>query len=132
MSVTTGGLLQKMKKQWCRHVIGKIANHPQPLPGRRQLPEVEAQGVTGVDPQSFIARILCLQLSRQIPIQLDDIEAAAGLQQGAGESPETGADFHYPLAGFRADGAHDARDYGGVVEEVLAEALARSMSMHGY
>jgi hypothetical protein len=123
-------LIQQVKKQRCRYVVGEITHYPQSLTGRYQLLEVEAEGVTGMDPQSPVAVVLGLHLCRQVPVQFDDIEVFAGLQQGTGESPEPGADFHYPLAGPWGDGAHYTRHHGFVVEKMLAESLTRSMGVH--
>ena len=123
-------LIQQVKKQRRRYVVGEITHYPQPLTGRCQLLEVEAEGVTGMDPESPVAIVLGLQLCRQVPVQFDDIEVFAGLQQGTGEGPEPGADFHYSLAGPWVDGAHDTRHHGFVVEKMLAEAFAWSMGVH--
>ncbi len=123
-------LIQQVKKQGRRYVVGEITHYPQSLTGRYQLLEVEAEGVTGMDPESPVTFVLGLQLCRQVPVQFDDIEVFARLEQGTGEGPEPGADFHHSLAGPWGDGAHYTRHHGFVVEKMLAEALTRSMGMH--
>src|SRR5690606_24237019 len=75
---------------------------------------------------------LVLQDGDQVQVQLDHIQACAAVQQTFGERALTRADFHQALAVARVDGAQDAVDDAGVVQEILAEALARAVLILGH
>ena len=61
----------------------------------------------------------------QVAVDLECIErAVAGFEQQAGECAAARADFHQAIVGARADRGNDVFEDRGVVQEVLAEALA--------
>src|SRR5205807_6918290 len=65
------------------------------------------------------------QQRREITVDLDGIErAVAAFEQRRGERAAPGPDLHQMIPDPGRERARDAQDHRGVVEEVLAEALA--------
>ncbi len=71
-----------------------------------------------------------LQRRHDVAIDLDDVERASQCEHGGGDRAATGTDFDQPLAGARIDGANDAVDRAGVVQEVLTVALLGVTVLH--
>ncbi len=63
----------------------------------------------------------------QVPVQFDHRESAQPLDQGLGQGCQSGPDLDHGLARTRIDGPHDGFDHRLVVQEMLAEALARNV-----
>ncbi|MNG06556.1 hypothetical protein D3C84_898040 [compost metagenome] len=68
-----------------------------------------------------------LQDGNEVQVQLDHIELGAAGQQALGEGALAWADFQQVLARAGVDAAQDAVDHACIVQEVLAEALARAV-----
>jgi hypothetical protein len=65
------------------------------------------------------------QQRRQVAIDLNGIEGAmSGLEQQSRECSAAGSNLYQVIARRRAERGHDVREHRGIVEEVLAEALA--------
>jgi hypothetical protein len=62
----------------------------------------------------------------QIAIDFDHFEPSGSLQQPLREGSLAGPDLHRGVARLQVDRRHDARDDGRIVQEMLAEALARA------
>ncbi|MCY1455998.1 hypothetical protein D9M71_731840 [compost metagenome] len=77
--------------------------------------------------QAEVAAIseLVLQDRHQVFVQLHHVQLCATAQQAFGQGALARADFQQVFAGLGVDGTQDAVDDAGVVQEVLAEALAR-------
>lgn len=72
----------------------------------------------------LVAKEFGAQHRNQVPVQFDGIQRAGFFQQLLGEGTQTGADLHQMLPGPGVDRPEDAANDAGVVEEVLAKALA--------
>ena len=88
-----------------------------------QRAEVELERVGQVHAQVAAAAAAALEFRHHVAVDLDDVERARGLEQRHGDRAAPGTDLDQAVAGLRRDGAHDAVDRPGIVQEVLAEAL---------
>ena len=61
----------------------------------------------------------------QVLVQLHDVELGAAVEQAFGQCALARADFQQAVIGLGVDGTQDAVDDAGIVQEILAEALAR-------
>ncbi|MNE30905.1 hypothetical protein D3C80_1244460 [compost metagenome] len=117
-------MLQQMEDQWRGNVVGQVADHAQFVAVRCEAVEVELQRIAGVEGEVRVAAEAHLQQGQQVLVQLDHVQLGAAAEQTLGKGALTGADFHHVLARAGMDGAQDAVDDAGIVQEVLAEALA--------
>ena len=70
------------------------------------------------------------QPRREVAVDLDGRDVSGALDEAAGQRREPGPDLDQIVAGLRIDGVDDARDVVRVGEEILAEPLARLVSVH--
>src|SRR5262245_55144812 len=117
-----GALLEQAKEQRRRNVVGKIAHQAQRRPGAAQGGDIDLQDVL-VDQRERRTESLA-EIPGQVAIDLDRRERAELLEQRCRERSAAGPDLDDALAAPRLDRRDDARDHLGIVEEVLAEALA--------
>ncbi|MNN56089.1 hypothetical protein D3C81_1710000 [compost metagenome] len=113
-----------MEDQRRGDVVRQVADHAQFLAVRRQAVEVELQRIAGVEGEVRVEAEAHLQQGQQVLVQLDHVQLGAAAEQALGKGALAGADFHHVLARARMDGAQDAVDDTGIVQEVLAETLA--------
>ncbi|MNN57866.1 hypothetical protein D3C81_1728780 [compost metagenome] len=97
-----------------------------------ELAEVELQGVALGEAEVRQLSELVLQDGNEVQVQLDHIELGAAGQQALGEGALAWADFQQVLARTGVDAAQDAVDHACIVQEVLAEALARAVLVFGH
>ncbi len=94
-----------------------------------QLREVEFERVRLVQ-RELRGREALAQARREIAIDLDRRDVSGALDEAAGQRGEARADLDDVVAGPRIDRVDDARDVVRIGEEVLAESLARLVSVH--
>ncbi|MNT07883.1 hypothetical protein D3C72_1426040 [compost metagenome] len=68
---------------------------------------------------------LLVENRHQVFVQLDHVQLCAAGQQAFGQCALARPNFQHAVCGFSVDRAQDAVDNTGVVQEVLAKALAR-------
>ena len=81
-----------------------------------------------MDREPAVARGSRLEQRTDVPVQLDRLEPAGPLQQRYRERAASGTDLDQPVPRPGSDRRHDPGDDARIVQEVLAEALARPMS----
>ncbi|MCY1514918.1 hypothetical protein D9M68_494840 [compost metagenome] len=118
------GVIEQVEDQRRGDVVGQVADHPQAVRLGAQLGEVELHRIALVQGELRIEAELELEQRNQVLVQLDHVEMRAATGQALGEGALAGADFHQAFACTRVNGAQDAVDDAGVVQEVLAEAFA--------
>ncbi len=114
-----------MENQRGGDVIRQVANHSQAARRGVQAVEVELQRVTLVQVEVALAGELLVEDRDQILVQLYHVKLCAAVEQAFGQRALARADFQHAVIGFGVDGAQDAVDNAGIVQKVLAEALAR-------
>jgi len=102
------------------------------LRGRLEAGEVELQRIALVQAKARVGAELALQDGDQVEVQLDHVELRAAAEQALGQRALARADLQQALVLLGADGAQDAVDDAGIVQEVLAEALARAVLVFGH
>ncbi|MNP06943.1 hypothetical protein D3C76_989480 [compost metagenome] len=120
-------MLQQVEDQRRGDVVGQVAHHPQLLAGGGEGGEVEFQRVALVQGEVRLEAEAPLELRDQVEVELDHVEPGAAVHQSFGQRALARADLHQMLAFARGDGTQDAVDDAGVMQEVLAEALARAV-----
>src|SRR3989344_7274216 len=71
-----------------------------------------------------------MQTRNQVAIEFDNIEARNFADQLARQNAFAGADFDDVVGGLGVEGGDDALNDPALVQEVLAETLARLMKAH--
>ncbi len=118
-------MAEQVEDQWGGDVVGQVAHHLEAARWHAQLVEVELQGVALVQAEIAATGKLVLQDRHQVLVQFHHVQLCPAAQQAFGQGALAGADFQQMFAGLGVDGTQDAVDDAGVVQEVLAEALAR-------
>src|SRR5579862_7818 len=106
-------------------VVRKIAGHAQSIAERR---EVERQRIRFVQRESIGIESIA-QTCRKITVDLDRGDAPRALEQRAGERAESRPDLDNVVAGSWIDRVDDSRDVMRIDEKVLAEPLARPVTL---
>ncbi|MCY1450662.1 hypothetical protein D9M71_674880 [compost metagenome] len=119
------GIGQQVEDQWRGDVVRQVADHAQAVRRGAQAGEVELQGVALVQAEVVAASELLVEDRHQILVQLDHVKLCAAAQQAFGQGALARADFQHAIARLGVDRAQDAVNDPGIVQEVLAEALAR-------
>jgi hypothetical protein len=70
------------------------------------------------------AASLLLELTREIAVDLHDVEASHAFGERPRQCAMAAADFHEVLVAAGPDGCHDPLDDPRIVQKVLAESLA--------
>ncbi len=70
------------------------------------------------------------QPRREVAVDLDGRDVSGARDEAAGQRRETGPDLDEVVAGLRVDRVDDPRDVVRVGEKILAEPLARLVSVH--
>jgi hypothetical protein len=91
--------------------------------GSRQLRKVHFQHI-GFDDGEVTAQA---QPSRQVTVEFDHCQVAQPLHQGLGQCTQARADLDNRFSRMRRNGVHDGTDDAAVIQEVLAEPLARGV-----
>ncbi|MCY1183260.1 hypothetical protein D9M68_797810 [compost metagenome] len=97
-----------------------------------ELAEVELQRIALVEAEVRQKAELVLQDGDQVQVQFDDVELGAAGQQAFGERALARPDLQQVLARAGVNAAQDAVDDAGVMQEVLAETLARAVLVFGH
>jgi len=92
-----------------------VVQHPRLRAAIERVAQVQAQRAT-------IATTL-LQHRDHVPVDLDHVDCAGRGKQRDSHRAASRADLDQPVAAGGRDGAHDAPDRPGIVQEVLAQAL---------
>ena len=119
------GVVQQVKDQRRGDVVRQVADHPQAVRRGIQAVEVELQRVALMQVEVALAGELLVEDRDQVLVQFHHVQLGAAAQQALGQCALARADFQQAVFGLGADGAQDAVDNAGIVQEVLAEALAR-------
>lgn len=120
------GKAEQMEDQRRRDVVGQVADNAQQAVIGAQAGEVELERVGLMDLKAvFVTEELGAQHRDQIPVEFDRLQSACFFQQLFGERAKAGADLHQMLVGLGVDGTQYAPNDAGVVQKVLAKALAR-------
>ncbi|MCY1447661.1 hypothetical protein D9M71_642910 [compost metagenome] len=119
------GIGQQVEDQRRGDVVRQVADHAQAVRRRTQAGEVELQRIALVQAEVVAVSELLVEDRDQVLVQLDHVQLCAARQQAGSQGALTRADFQHALAGLGVDRAQDAVDDAGVVQEVLAKALAR-------
>lgn len=117
--------MQQVKNQRCRDVVRQVADHAQTARRGIQAVEVELQGVALVQAEVAPAGELLIEDRDQVLVQFHYVQLGAAVEQALSQRTLARADFQYAVFGFGMDGAQDAVDNTGIVQEVLAKAFAR-------
>ncbi len=125
----------QMKQQRAGDVVRQIAHDTQRrqrwrtrfLLGQRQGAEIESQRVAGM--QLELGTEALLQPRYQVAVELDCMQFVQAFDQWTGQGPQAWADFDHTFARTRRDGIDDRIDDTLVDQKVLAEALARVVSL---
>ena len=80
-----------------------------------------------MEPESGIGAKGRQQAGDQVAVELDDIERAGAGRELFCQRALARPDLHQVVVGARIDGPHDTVDNAGIVQEILAETLARAM-----
>ena len=94
-----------------------------------ELRVVELQRVGLVERELF-GRERRAQPRREVAVDLDGRDVSGARDEAGGQRREAGADLDQVVAGLRVDGVDDARDVVRIREKILAESLARLVSVH--
>ena len=117
--------IQEPEQQWRRDIVGQVADHPQGHAVPCQGGEIESERIRTVQLEAGIDAEGGEQAGDQVPVQFHHVEANLPADQRRRQRSLSGPDFHQMLPGLRVDGVGDTGDHSRVLEEVLAEALAR-------
>ena len=115
---------RQVEKQRGRNVVRQVADHAQ---ARGQGGEIEVERV-GHDHVQPFRREFGGQRRGQVAVDLDRGELRQALEQRPGKGTFAGADFHKSIARLRRYRLDYPAEEVRVVEEVLAEALARDVT----
>ncbi len=117
----------QVKQQGGGDVVGQIAHHLELGP---QSAEVEGQGIPLVDGEPILG-IALLQPGDQIPVDFHHMEMVQPGQQGLGEGPQPGPDFHHRFPRMGIHGPDNVPDDLGVLKEILTETFTGDVGFHG-
>src|SRR5215472_9295193 len=120
-----------MKEERRREVVRQISDEAQRAATRvREVLEIDLERVALEQRETAIGGELHFQACAQVAVDLDGIQRGerAG-EQAASQGAAAGADFDEVVPGARINHVHQPVDDGRVMEEVLAEALSRTL--HG-
>ncbi|MCY1410017.1 hypothetical protein D9M71_253790 [compost metagenome] len=114
-----------MENQRGGDVVRQVADHAQTVGGGAQGVEVEFQGIALVQAKIFVAGKLAVEDRHQVLVQLDHVQLCAAAEQAFSKRALARADLQHAIALTGVDGPQDTVDHASVMQEVLAEALAR-------
>ena len=115
-----------VKQQRRRNVVGQIADDSQAAAAHtRQCCKIEIQRIGFMQLECLRCAPARAQLGGEIAIDLDGVQRAGLADQAFGERAASRADLQQRLLGLRRDFAHDAIEHAAVMQEMLAEPLAR-------
>ncbi|MNP18479.1 hypothetical protein D3C76_1109630 [compost metagenome] len=120
-------MFEQVEDQRGGDVVGQVADHAQLLACSGQGGEVEFQRIALVQGEVRLQAEPPFQLRDQVEVELDHVQPGVAVHQSFGQGTLARSDFQQMLSLARSDGAQDAMDHPGVVQEVLAEALARAV-----
>ncbi len=121
-----------MEDQRCGDVVRQVADHAQAVWHGLQLVEIEFEGVALIQAKARVTAELVLQDRHQIAVELNYVELRAAVEQAFGQRALARADLQHVLAVAGMDGAQDAVNNPGVMQEVLAKTLARAVLVFGH
>ena len=115
-----------VKQQRRGDVVGQVADDAQPAAAHaRQRREDRTPAHRPRAARSLRCAPARAQLRGEIAIDLDGVQRAGLADQAFGERAASRADLQQRLLGLRRDFAHDAIEHAAVMQEMLAETLAR-------
>ena len=115
-----------VKQQRRGDVVRQVADDAQAAAAHAcQRREIELQRVGLVQLERLRRAPARAQLRGEIAVDLDGVERARLADQPLGQRAAAGTDLDQRLVGLRRDLAHDAVEHAAVVQEMLAEPLAR-------
>ncbi|MNM71427.1 hypothetical protein D3C81_830910 [compost metagenome] len=119
------GVVQQVENQRCGDVVRQVADYAQTAGGGIQAIEVEFQRITLMQVEIALAGKLLVEDRDQVLVQLHHVELRAAAEQALGQCALARADFQQAVFCLGMNGAQDAVDNAGIVQEVLAKAFAR-------
>lgn len=119
--------MQQVKNQRRRDVVRQVTDHPQAVRRSVQAVEVELQCVALMQVEVALAGELLVEDRDQILVQFHHVQLGTAVKQAFSQRTLARADFQQVVFRLGANGAQDAVDNAGIVQEVLAEALARTV-----
>ena len=122
------GVVETVEKYRCGNIVGQVAGHAQ-LPIACNCAEVHGKHVGADDVEVADAARTRRERIDQVAIELDRGQVAGSAQQRQRQRALAGTDFDDAVFGFRRNRLDDAAQDALVVQEMLAEALARDVSV---
>ncbi len=123
---------QQVENQWRGNVVGQVADDSQWLTVPSQAGEIKIEGIRAVQVETGVDAESCQQPRAQVAIQLNRVQADILSDQCRSQSPLPRANLDQVVTGLGVNGIGDAGYDAGVLEEVLAEALAGGVGgFHG-
>ena len=116
----------QMEQQRRADVVGQVADDAQ-VGAKLRIVEFERVGLVE---RELLGRERRAQPRREVAVDLDGRDVSGALDEAAGQRREAGPDLDQVVAGLRIDRVDDARDVVRVGEKILAEPLARLVSVH--
>ena len=118
--------LEQVEEEGRRDVVGQVAADAEWRPSAVYGRKIHLEHVALVHDELPSARATLAQHGDQVAVDLDRLEAMAALEQRPRQGTAAGPDLDDALARPRIDGRDNAREYARVVQEMLAETLARA------
>ncbi len=125
-------VVQQVENQRRGDVVGQVADNAQAAWWRVEAGEVEFQCVALIQAKARIVAELVLQDGDQVEVEFDHVELCAAAEQTLGNGALAWADLQQAFIFLGANGAQDTVDHPGIMQEVLAEALARAVLVFGH
>ena len=121
------GGFQHAEQQWGRDVVGQVADQAQARAARGgHGAPVHLQCVGLVQHEPRLIGIAVAQQRRQVAIDFDHFEPSGGSSSRCVSAPWPGPISTAASPGCEVDRRHDARNDRRIVQEMLAETLARA------
>ncbi|MNI62765.1 hypothetical protein D3C73_1180980 [compost metagenome] len=118
-------VVQEVKNQRRGDVVRQVADHSQAAWRGIQAVEVELQRIALMQVEVALAGKLLVEDRDQVLVQFHHVELRAAAEQALGQCALARADFQQAVFCLGMNGAQDAVDNAGIVQEVLAKAFAR-------
>ncbi|MCY1367601.1 hypothetical protein D9M69_545440 [compost metagenome] len=118
-------VVQQVKNQRRGDVVRQVADHAQAARHGIEAVEVELQRIALMQVEVALAGKLLVENRDQVLVQLHHVELRAAAEQALGQCALARADFQQAVFCLGMNGAQDAVDNAGIVQEVLAKAFAR-------